>query len=324
MNDQAPNYHREFLRSPLHATLALLTLGVGLASASLLWLIGGATAYLLGWIYLPDSPFFRAWVDRRQGAAQRAAEAGRVAEFVHRRQTLLNSLSPDRRTRYADLVRVCHDIETAGGDTPPATPGGPPDPRLRKLDELMWTCLRLLSIEQSLRQYLDMEQRENLPEVVRAAEAEVARLRTELETLKAAGPGPTLETRQRFLSSRLERIEVLGKRRQRTEEAGANLDLVRAEQDRLVEQVKLIRADAIATKNAETLTARIDATVEHLDQTNKWLAEMDEFKDLAGDLPQTDLRLGYQAQPSAAPHPGAPPVIEPPGAARARIGVTLR
>ena len=56
-------------------------------------------------------------------------------------------------------------------------------------------------------------------------------------------------------------------------------------------------------KNAESLTARIDATVEHLDQTNKWLAEMDEFKDLVGDMPATDLRVGYN--PTA-----PPPVIE--------------
>jgi len=66
-----------------------------------------------------------------------------------------------------------------------------------------------------------------------------------------------------------------------------------AEQERLDQQIKLIRADAVAMKNAESLTARIDATVEHLDETNKWLAEMDEFKDLVGDMPSTELRVGY-------------------------------
>jgi hypothetical protein len=43
--------------------------------------------------------------------------------------------------------------------------------------------------------------------------------------------------------------------------------------------------------------------VEHLDQTNKWLAEMDEFKDLTGDLPATELRLGFET-PEAAQAPG--------------------
>ena len=88
-----------------------------------------------------------------------------------------------------------------------------------------------------------------------------------------------------------------------------------SEQERLDQQIKLIRADAVATKNADALTARIDATVEHLDQTNKWLSEMDEFKDLVGDMPSTELRVGYQAVatplPSAPAAPaGAPPIIE--------------
>ena len=47
--------------------------------------------------------------------------------------------------------------------------------------------------------------------------------------------------------------------------------------------------------------SRIDATVEHLDQTNKWLSQLDEFKDLVGDMPATELRVGYQAAPWAPP-----------------------
>jgi hypothetical protein len=96
----------------------------------------------------------------------------------------------------------------------------------------------------------------------------------------------------------------LRKRQQRIQQAEENLALVVSEQDRLDQQIKLIRADAVATKNAETLTARIDATVEHLDQTNKWLSELDEFKDLVGDMPATEKRVGYEA---AMP---LPPVIE--------------
>ena len=52
MDEQAPNYHREFLKSPQHAALGLLTLGLGFLSAQLLPLIAGATLYTLGWIYL--------------------------------------------------------------------------------------------------------------------------------------------------------------------------------------------------------------------------------------------------------------------------------
>ena len=307
MDEPAPNYHREFFKSPQHAVLGLLTLGLGFLSAQLLGLIVGVTAYVLGWIYLPDLPFFRRWADRRQESAKRAQEAQKVADFVQRRDALLRSLTPQCRERYGRLSQVCRDIETATADNLLASADPTTDPRLRKLDELMWTYLRLLGIEQSLEQFLETERGENVPGVLKDAEAEAGRLSAEIDSLKAKGGDPTLETRQRYLSSRMERLEVLRKRQQRSSQAEANLALVVSEQERLDQQIKLIRADAVATKNAETLTARIDATVEHLDQTNKWLSELDEFKDLVGDMPPTELRVGYQPTP---PVP-VPPVIDP-------------
>jgi hypothetical protein len=310
MAEPPPNYHGEFLKSPQHGALALLTLGVGFLSAQVLGLIVGVTAYVLGWIYVPDLPFFRRWVDRRQDAAKRAQEMQKVAEFVQRREALLRSLSPERRERYNRLARVCRDIETASADNLLASADSATDPRLRKLDELMWTYLRLLGIEESLEKFLETERREDLPALLQEAETEVGRLNAEVEALKAKGNSPILETRQRYLSSRMERLEVLRKRQQRSEQAQANLALVVSEQERLDQQIKLIRADAVATKNAETLTARIDATVEHLDQTNKWLSELDEFKDLVGDMPPTEQRVGYEATATAPAAPPPPPVIQ--------------
>lgn len=302
MDEQAPNYRREFFASPHHAVMGLLTLGAGFLSANLLGLILGATCYVLGWIYLPDMPFFRGWVDRRREHARQAAEMQKVAEFIQRRDALLDSLSPSRRERYNLLAAVCRDIETAGADNPLAAASPGSDPRLRKLDELMWTYLRLLGIEESIEQFLEVERREDLPAMLKDAEAEAARLTAEVDSLKASGNSASLDTKQRYLGSRLERLEVLRKRRQRLQQAQENLALVVSEQERLDQQIKLIRADAIATKNAEALTARIDATVEHLDQTNKWLSELDEFKDLVADIPATEMRLGYAAS--------APPRIE--------------
>ena len=308
MDEPAQNYHREFLRSPQHAALGLLTLGGGFMSGMMLPLIAGATLYVLGWIYLPDLPFFRRWVDRRQDSTKRAAEAQKVAAFLQRRDALLRSLSPERRERYAVLSQVCRDIEKASADSLLASADPATDPRLRKLDELMWTFLRLLGIEESLEQFLATEQRDNVPALLKDAEAETSRLNAEFEALKAKGASPALDSKQRYLGSRLERLEVLRKRQLRSEQAQANLALVVSEQERLDQQIKLIRADAVATKNADTLTARIDATVEHLDQTNKWLSEMDEFKDLVGDMPPTELRVGYQPQTATAA--GPPPIVD--------------
>jgi hypothetical protein len=304
MDEQAPNYRGEFLRSPHHAALALLTLGLGFLSAQLIGLLAGVTAYALGWIYLPDMNFFRGWVDRRREAAKRAEEMAKVADFVHRRDALLASMSSSRRDRYNRLAAVCRDIENASSDSPLASADPATDPRLRKLDELMWTYLRLLGIEESLEQFLETERREDLPAIIKDAEDEASRLTNELEALKTKGVNASLETKQRYLGSRLERLEVLRKRQQRIQQAQENLALVVSEQDRLDQQIKLIRADAVATKNAEALTARIDATVEHLDQTNKWLSELDEFKDLVADMPATEVRVGYAAAP--------PPLTEPP------------
>ncbi|PWU18966.1 MAG: hypothetical protein C5B50_07655 [Verrucomicrobia bacterium] len=307
MDNRPPNYHREFLASPHHAALGLCTLGLGFMSGMLLPLVAGATVYALGWIYLPDLPFFRHWVDRRHQAATLGEEQAKVADFVRRRDALVASLSPDRRERYYRLAAVCRDIEAASADSMLASTEPATDPRLRKLDELMWTYLRLLGIEGSVEQFLENERGENVPSLLKDADAEAARLNDEVEALKAKGDRATLDTKQRFLGSRLERLEVLRKRQQRIQQAQSNLALVVAEQDRLDQQIKLIRADAVATKNAETLTARIDATVEHLDQTNKWLSELDEFKDLVGDMPNTELRVGYEA---ARPATSPPPIIE--------------
>ena len=306
MDDQAPNYHGEFLRSPQHAVLGLVTLGLGFLSANLLGLLAGATLYSLGWVYLPDLPFFRRWVDGRADAVKHAQELVKINEFVRRRDALLASLSPARAERYSRLAAVCGNIESASTDGTPAAADSSSDPRLRKLDELMWTFLRLLGIEESLDQFLETERREDLPAILKEAEAEAARLTAEMDSLKSKGDNAALESRQRYLGSRLERLEVLRKRQQRIEQTQENLALVVSEQDRLEQQIKLIRADAVATKNADALTARIDATVEHLDQTNKWLSELDEFKDLVADMPATEARVGYAAAPPRLPDPPPP------------------
>src|SRR5258708_21730674 len=85
MDEQPPNYRREFLSSPQHVGLGLLTIGLGFVSAQLLPLIIGGTLYSLGWLYLPDMSFFRGWVDRRREAARREEEMKKLTAFVQRR-----------------------------------------------------------------------------------------------------------------------------------------------------------------------------------------------------------------------------------------------
>src|SRR3954466_6218717 len=112
MDAPSPNYHAEFWRSPHHAALGVLTLGLGFLSAQILPLIIGVTAYALGWIYLPDLSFFRRWVDRRFESVRHAAEQQKVDDFVKRREALINSLSPERRGRYPPLAQVRRGSES--------------------------------------------------------------------------------------------------------------------------------------------------------------------------------------------------------------------
>ena len=168
----------------------------------------------------------------------------------------------------------------------------------------MWTYLRLLVLEASLQSFLDNEKQENIPQSITAAKAEIDQLDADIKAAVARGESPSAKIR--LSESRKERLGALTKRQERVSDSTDNLTLVKAEQDRLVDQIKLLRADTIAARNANTLTARIDATVENLSQTNKLFAEIDQFKDLvAEDLPQTSQRLGFT--PSA---PQPPPLIQ--------------
>ena len=289
---------RAFLQSPHHAVMAVATLGAGFATGEPLYFVAGATAYVLGWVYLPDMGFFRRWTEKRASAETNATEAAEIAQFKRRREAMLGSLSSQLRERYHLLARVCRDIEKAAADVGESELSISADTRLRKIDELMWMYLRLLSMQQSLQTFLETERNEDLAACVVEAEEETRALEAEISSM---GSSAASDNKQRLLESRRDRLDVLRKRAQRVEEAESNLELVVSEQERLAEQIKLIRADAVATKSASAVSARIDASVEHLNETNKWLSEMDQFRELAGDLPMVPARVGFEAGPPPLP-----------------------
>ena len=171
MDQQPPNYRREFFRSKHHAWLGVTTLGLGFVlGASLpIFLLGGAAAYALGWIYLPDMGFFKRYVDGQRDAARQAAAAAELAGFQLKRDALHASLTPRLRARYNELSEVCHQIEHATADDA-MSHSGTTDPRLSRLDDLMWTYLRLLSLDNSLERFLEIERREDVPGRIRDAE----------------------------------------------------------------------------------------------------------------------------------------------------------
>lgn len=262
-------------------------------------LLAGATLYALGWIFLPDSDWFLKQAGKRREAREKADATAATVAAEAERVRLLAALSSQRRTRYEQLAQVCRDIAQASAENQTSPLALSLDSRLQRLDELLWTYLRLLTIDQSLEVFLETERRENLLQTVHSAEKEVAALSDELAALGAAAGLPANEARRKLLQSRRDRLSALQQRLERVAQARANLELARAEQERLVEQAKLIRADAVAHRNAEALTMRIDLSIEHLAETNRWLSELSEFKDLTG---------AYRPEPntSGTPTPSVP------------------
>ena len=65
------NYRREFWSSQYHAYMGLSTIGMGLLSGHLFGVILGAFAYSMGWLYLPDSKFFKDSVDGKEAAVKK-------------------------------------------------------------------------------------------------------------------------------------------------------------------------------------------------------------------------------------------------------------
>src|SRR4029434_4180731 len=206
---------RYFLKSPHHAALAVATLGLGFASGEPLYFIAGAAAYVVGWVFLPDFPFFRKWVEKKEQAQMAATAAGELADFKAKRDQALAALTNSRRQRYAALAEVCQQIEQ--------TINVADDPRVQRLEELMWTFLRVLGIEQSLDRFLEFEAREDVPGMLAAAKDEFARLNSEIVELRAAGSSAALDSKERLLESRADLLDTMKKRAVRIEQAKNNL-----------------------------------------------------------------------------------------------------
>ena len=108
---------KRFFTSPHHAWLAALTLGLGFISANPFLFAVGVGAYLLGWIYLPDSAWFQNWIQKGQDAVAAAASRQQAQAFLIKRDGLLHSLSLDKTRRYYEIAEICKDIERASRDS---------------------------------------------------------------------------------------------------------------------------------------------------------------------------------------------------------------
>jgi hypothetical protein len=278
------NCHKEFLRSPEHLWTAVGTIGGGLAVGNVIGLLVGVAAYALSWVYLPDMAFFKKKVEAKAEALALREEDAQADEFRVRRDTMRASLKDDSQARYSELAAVCQEIETGSTGN---------DALFGKLDELMWTFLKLLTMEEAIGRFLEESRGEDL-------DAQIAEAQGEVDKLGSEKPVPG-SSKEKLFNSRQQIVEVLQKRKEAITSAQDNLGLVRSEEERLGHQIRLLRAEAVATRNSDLLTVKINSSVATLQDTNALLSQMSSYQELVADMPQTNTRIGYGEVTGAPP-----------------------
>lgn len=270
---------KAFAKSPHHAWLAVLTLGAGVATAEPVFAIAGVAAYALGWVFGPDTSLFKKWMQKKQHSQTGALAEKEKLDFAEQRMKLYRSLSHPLQVNYDTLSGLAGEIEQDLNENPTAAQSLTIDSQLHQLDALMWTYLRLLHTEETLKEHLGRERRENLPERIRDMPVEIAKLEQEIEKLEQDGKHSLLATRQRLLDSQRERLAMLEKRASKVEESQANLDLAESEQRRVVGLVKLLASELkTASQDAGDFSRHIDSSASQIGQTNDWLAQLDELE----------------------------------------------
>jgi hypothetical protein len=256
---------KAFAKSPHHAWLGLLTLGVGIATLSPIGLVAGVAAYALGWIYLPDSRLFNNWLaTRKQGD-----EGAKLRQFLFQRRQIYDALRSSTRARYDRLAAEIENLQQEFHR----------DPRLNaeivrqrseRLSNLAWTYLRLLHTGEMLDQFIESEDPAEL-------ERKIAAMEKELSAIDAGSKASLAESLQSRLTSLKARLE----KRRGAEESR---ELTASEQERIAELVKLFRADHLASRDAGALSHEIDGAAVQLDRTREWLSGL-EF-DTSPDIPE--------------------------------------
>lgn len=286
------NYRREFLTSPHHAYMGLSTIGLGLLSGHVFGVIIGIFAYSIGWLYLPDTEFFKKFIDEKENAVKKLEEAAKVEAFRLKQTKVLNGLNGSHTLMYHKLKLVCLDIEKifvdSGSDAQSI--------RMGSLDKLMWAYLRLLGMQEMLAGFMADESTASLDAQIVESTKELTTLTSELKNEKSqANTTPSLvENKDRVIKSKQERLDAIKQRRDRIEQAKSNLAYVIAEQERLYEQILLMRSDVMASRDAQSLTLKIDATVDHIEQANQIMKQFEGISEITDDVPLfSETRMGY-------------------------------
>ena len=233
------------------ALIATAILGLGNPG---FWLLGVAGE--LAYLYLSaTSPRFRALVRAKRLEGQRTTTEQQI-------ETWLADLSANGRRRFEALTANCREVQKVYETLRPGGLSMIDEQRWRGLDQLLWLFLRL-SVS------LELLERQMGPVDPRALQGEVEALRTEI-----AGLAPSSEALRKSKQSLLElkerRLENLGR-------AGEARQVLVSELQRVEQQVELLREEAAISRNAESLSARIDSVAGTLSENDSWMRQHEEF-----------------------------------------------
>ena len=265
---------KAYATSPWHAWAALVTLGPALASADPWYGVLGVAAYLGSGVFLPDTPWFRRWLERREQERARVEEQAASAEWQRQQKVYHDPLNAARKAEFAEVDRIANDIERLVRDLSAEGREVDATQALAQVDSLVWTFLRLLKVEQDQHGHLQTEYRDDLPEELARAQEELARLEAALPSLEAGREDKSASARIRIASSQRERIQVLRQRLEKLRVAEAEFELVRVEKARILDLFKLLRADLQSSRDLHGFSSRID------ESRRAWTQSQDTFQHL--------------------------------------------
>lgn len=218
------------------------------------WLLGVAGE--LAYLYLSaTNPRFRHVLRAKRLLAERQTAAQQLERSIA-------ALAPASRARFAALRENCQKVQRVYETLRPGGLSVIDEARWKALDQLLWLFLRLQVSLDLLERQLGSGDRP-------ALEQEIERVRAELASL-AEGSEALRKSRQSLLAVQQKRLENLGR-------ANEARQVLASELERVEQQVELLREEAAISRNAESLSTRIDSVAGSLADSDSWMRQHEEI-----------------------------------------------
>lgn len=251
-------------------------------------LLFSAALYVIGLINIPDMKFFKDVVDREENEKEEIERQKQIQHYTEMRNRQYSSLNATKREMYDKISSVCTDIEAMLNGIEGR------EVFLTKIDEIMFTYLKLLTIQQSIEKFIEVEGKECVDVQFNEVDREIKNLEKQIEELKKDPEknAMTITHKERILNSTVELAVTVKNRLDRFQEAQNNVEIVAAEESKLVQQLKLLRGEVVAARNTSSISAKIEAGLQMLGETNKMINQMNQYREVSEEMP--DVRIGFE------------------------------